>query len=298
MIDGPFVRALLVIALCGIPVCVFAIDAAPFDTGWTHEENSAFGRSYFSAKTFVDCAHTRIGYKQSADIFTGGYTHDASGRAIAYADMGILLENDALAPGQIAAPNKVQLYGQGSTNGGAQLLRLSNDGNASQRFFNVVCDTPLTLTFWVESDRKISIRYEGTFVSKFGGKPFTGTLAAAIDGFAPEDGWSAPCARCQVRRVTTMAVSSGAPTRPGAYFAMDDVDGKREPVGMWQHSIIGSYRSGTPGEAASYALTPFASHARDVNDEPRDAQRLPARRPRFVIRHQGEPDEAFGLDQR
>lgn len=297
----------LALASCAVAVCFIALAFAmkrsapadvPFDTGWTHEENSAYGRSYFSATTFVDCAHTRVGYRQSADIFSGGYTHDASGKQISYADMGILLENNDLAPGEIAAPNKVQLYGQGSTNGGTQLNRYTNAGHAPQRFFNVACDTPLRITFWVADERRIFVRYDGTFASKFGGKRFTGSLTASIDGFVPQDGWTTRCERCQVRRVTTMAVSSGGPTRPGAYFAMRDVDGSREPVGVWRDSVAGTYVSGPPGEAASYAIAPFTSIARDVNDQPLDAQRAPAGPPIFVIRHQGEPDETFGLDQR
>jgi hypothetical protein len=269
-----------------------------FATGWSHDENSGNGYTYFSARTFVDCAHTRIGFRQSADLFTGAYAHDARGNLLSYADLGILLENDDLAPGELGRPNKVQLYGQGSTAGGADLLRFTQRGDAPQRFFNVVCDTPLRMTAWIARADRIDIRYEGTFVAKSGGKPFHGTLHAAIVGFVAADGWSPACTRCAVRRVTTLAVSSGSPTRPGAYFGIRDVRGFRTPTVYWANAVEGAYAGGEPGNVASYALAPFTARARDIVNAPADALTVPRGRPAFIIRQQGEATEYIGLDQR
>jgi len=269
-----------------------------YDTGWAHDENSGNGYAYFSAKTFVDCAHTRVGYRQSADIFTGGYAHAADGRVLSYADMGVLLENDDLAPGELARPNKVQLYGQASTSAGLGLLRFANAPDAPQHVDDVACNTQLTLTFFVASASEIDVRYDGTFVPKRGGVPFTGSVTARIAGFVPADGWSASCAFCAVRRVDTLAVGSGDRTRPGAYFGVLDRLGSRQPVEPWTGSVEGRYVAGTPGEKNSYALRPFAAIARDIVNSPRDAERLPQLRPAFLIRGEGTADERIGLDER
>jgi len=270
-----------------------------YRTGWSHDEHTAGGFAYFSAKTFVDCAHTRVGYRQSADIFTGGYAHDAHGGLLSYADMGVLLENDGLARGELARPDKVQLYGQASTTASARLLRFVDGPDAPQRRFDVVCDTPLRLTFFVASPAEVDVRYQGTFVAKRGKRtPFTGSLTARIRGFAAADGWSVTCAFCAVRRVDTLAVGSGGPTRPGAYFGILDARGRREPVAWWSDSEAGRYVARPAGARASYQRGPFAAAARDIIDAPQNARTAPRGRPAFLIRGEGTANERIGLDQR
>ncbi len=269
-----------------------------YDTGWAHDENSGNGYSYFSTSVFVDCAHTRVGYRQSADILTGAYAHDRSGNVLSYADMGVILENDSLAPGDIAKPNKVQLYAQASTTASRALLRLNDAGPAPQRAYDVACDSELRLTFWVASTSELDIRYDGTFIAKNGGATYRGSLEGAIDGFVAQDGWSPSCGTCAVRRATTLAVSSGGPTRDGAYFGIDDRPPHRRAEVRWTHSLEGMYRDGTPGDPASYAIVPFHARGRDIVDSPSNGQSVPRDRPAFVIENAGAEDAAFGLDQR
>ncbi len=287
-----------IVALALVAAAAPAALGLAYDTGWAHDENSGNGYSYFSSSVFVDCAHTRVGYRQSADILTGAYSHDLVGNVLSYADMGVILENDSLAPGDIAQPNKVQLYAQASTTASKELLRMSNADPAPQRAYYVACDSELKLTFWVASPSELRIRYEGTFLPKRGGEPYRGTLDAAIDGFVAEDGWSANCGTCAVRRAATLAVSSGGPTRPGAYFGISDGALRRQPRVRWNDSLEGAYRTGSPGDPASYAIVPFHARKRDIVDSPANGQSVPRDRPAFVIKNEGAEDAAFGLDQR
>jgi hypothetical protein len=269
-----------------------------YDTGWAHDENSGNGYSYFSSSVFVDCAHTRVGYRQSADILTGAYSHDLAGNVLSYADMGVILENDSLAPGRLAQPDKVQLYAQASTTASKELLRMSNADPAPQRAYYVACDSDLKLTFWVASPSELRIRYEGTFLPKHGGPPYRGAVEAAMDGFAAQDRWSVNCSTCAVRRAATLAVSSGGPTRPGAYFGISDGELHRQPRVCWTDSLEGTYRDGPPGDPSSYAIVPFHARKRDIVDSPANGQSVPHDRPAFVIESEGAENAAFGLDQR
>ncbi len=299
---------------CALPVvCALAIQLASlpcaaeqradvrgfaYATGWAHDENSGDGFSYFAARTFVDCAHTRVGYRQSADILTGAYSHARDGRVLSYADLGVLLQNDGLAPGHLGRPNKVQLYGQASTRAHARLLRFPNGPHAAQRAFNVACDTVLAFAFFVASSGDLVVRYTGTFVPKHGSRRFAGSVVLRITGFVGADGWSARCERCAVRRVNTMAVNGGPPTRPGAYFAVVTGADVRRPAGWWKSSVEGRYTAGPPGDPHSYVLRPFSARRADIVDMPPDGERRPAGRPAFLLRGAGTPNMAIGLDER
>ena len=258
-----------------------------YDTGWAHDENSGNGYTYFSTTVFVDCANTRVGYRQSADILTGAYSHDPAGNVLSYADMGVIMQNDSLVPGETARPNKVQLYAQASTTVNKDLLRMSTSGTAPQRSYYVACDSELELTFWIASATELKVRYEGTFIAKRGGATYRGALEASVEGFVPQDGWLPNCTTCAVRRAATLAVSSGSPTRAGARTRV-----------RWARSMEGRFRDGTPGDASSYAIVPFHAAKRDIVDSPANGQSVPHERPAFVIEGEGEENATFGLDQR
>ena len=95
-----------------------------------------------------------------------------------------------------------------------------------------------------------------------------------------------------------MALSSGGPTRVGAYFGIGERASHRQPRVRWTDSLEGTYRDGPPGDPSSYAIVPFHARKRDIVDSPANGQSVPRDRPAFVIENEGAENAAFGLDQR
>jgi hypothetical protein len=271
---------------------------AVYRTGWAHDENSGYGFSYFRARTFVDCAHTRIGARQSADLFTGAYAHDAAGNVTSYLDAGILMQRDGLRSGELAVPDKVQMYAQASTAGTSRVLRYDDARPAAQLAYHVVCDTPLEIMMWIASSAEIDVAYAGTFRDKTSGAIERRRFVVRVRGFVSSDGWSPVCERCAVRRVVTLAVAEGAPTRVGSYVGIASDGANRIPTIPWDSSVRGAYRDGAPGSPSSYDLEPFEPATRDVVDAPSFGRERPLGRPAILIERPSPASERVGLDER
>jgi hypothetical protein len=197
-------------------------------TGIAHSWYSNRGYSYLSTDVSIPCADTKLngdtanGPKQGAFLYGGGI----SGTGFA-ADVGIIFNPPA---GVVGQPTSVQAFinaerSTGQPVGGGHLI----------------CDTTYSLT---------------SYVTERGGNPYlvdalrpvaAGAPIALMQRVGNNSGWSKVCARCRTKRVSSLAVQSGAQqTVVGTWFGLQQpYSSSPTPTITWRNAVQSFFASRT-----------------------------------------------------